>query len=442
MTLLANERKTYRPKGAAMRLWNCNAPEVLIEGPAGTGKTLAVCAKSFALASAYPGVRILWVRDTRESMTETVLSVFEEGLLAGTEAEAMYAGCSRRMRQSYDLPNGSSIVVAGLDNADKIMSGEFDMVCLFEATQVNLTDYEKLLTRLRHGALPSQRHQAVAECNPGAPTHWLNQRATAGGMERLYSRHRDNPKLWDERAEAWTPIGRDYIRTLESLTGPRRARLLDGRWVQAEGVVYEGWDVAVHHIPRFDIPKDWRRIRSIDFGYTNPFVCQWWAIGPDGRMFMYREIYHTQKRCDELAVDIRFRSEPLRFEATVSDHDAEDRATLAKGGITTTAAHKEVSVGLQAVAARLAQAHDGKPRLFILRDSLVERDRALREAGKPCCTAEEFDSYVWPEGKDGKPLKEEPVKEFDHGMDAMRYAVMHVDRRGTPGKLSRHQVED
>jgi phage terminase large subunit len=39
------------------------------------------------------------------------------------------------------------------------------------------------------------------------------------------------------------------------------------------------------------------------------------------------------------------------------------------------------------------------------------------------CTEEEFDSYVWPKGVDGKPVKEEPVKEHDHGLDALRYLV-------------------
>jgi hypothetical protein len=70
-------------------------------------------------------------------------------------------------------------------------------------------------------------------------------------------------------------------------------------------MVYEGWDRAVHLIDRFDIPADWRRIRSIDFGYTNPFVCQWWAIDPDGRMYRYREIYRTRRLVSDHAAEIR-----------------------------------------------------------------------------------------------------------------------------------------
>jgi hypothetical protein len=89
-----------------------------------------------------------------------------------------------------------------------------------------------------------------------------------------------------------------------------------------------------------------------------------------------------------------------------------------------------VSPGTQAVSARLQKQADGKPRLFILRGALVEADGALEVAKRPVCLADEFPSYTWPRGVDGKPDKEQPVKDNDHGMDALRYAVMHQDAGG------------
>ena len=32
----------------------------------------------------------------------------------------------------------------------------------------------------------------------------------------------------------------------------------------------------------------------VDFGYTNPFTCQWWAMDHDGRLYLYREIFHQE----------------------------------------------------------------------------------------------------------------------------------------------------
>jgi hypothetical protein len=128
-------------------------------------------------------------------------------------------------------------------------------------------------------------------------------------------------------------------------------------------------------------------------------------------------------------------SEGEFFEATIADHDAEDRATLLESGIRTVGAKKEISVGIQAVQERLKIQGDNKPRLFILQDSLVEADHELyREYPgdtQPVNTEQEFSSYVWPDGKDGKPNKEVPVDAYNHGMDSMRYMVMAI---GQPRK--------
>jgi hypothetical protein len=43
------------------------------------------------------------------------------------------------------------------------------------------------------------------------------------------------------------------------------------------------------------------------------------------------------------------------------------------------------------------------------------------------CTAHEFPLYVWHEPKPGRAEKETPLDANDHGCDATRYAVMHVD---------------
>ena len=64
---------------------------------------------------------------------------------------------------------------------------------------------------------------------------------------------------------------------------------------------------------------------------------------------------------------------------------------------------------------------DGKPRLFFVRDAVIERDPALVEAKRPACTSEEIDGYVW---QSGVARTEHPVKENDHGMDPMRYMCM------------------
>src|SRR5690606_16389199 len=125
-----------------------------------------------------------------------------------------------------------------------------------------------------------------------------------------------------------TEQGRRTLAVLDALTGVRYQRLRKGKWVSAEGQIYETFGPAIHLVNRFDIPQDWRRIRVIDFGMRHPFVCQWWAIDPDGRMYMYREIFMTNRTVRRHSEQIKSLSEGERIEATICDHDAEDRETL------------------------------------------------------------------------------------------------------------------
>lgn len=427
-TPAAPEQRLFTPHGVARKLWFSQAPEVLLSGPAGTGKSRTNLEKLHWLAGKYPGFRGLILRKTRASLTESGLVTFEEHVVQ--PGHPILRGASRPMRQSYRYPNGSIIAVGGLDKPGRIMSTEWDAAFVQEAIELSEDAWESLTTRIgRRGLLPYS--QLMADTNPDRPSHWLKRRCDAGKCLLLESRHEDNPALWDRRKQEWTAVGRKYIATLDALTGMRYLRLRKGLWVQAEGVVYEDWDPAVHLVDRFLIPPDWPRAVSIDWGYRAPFVAQWWAIDHNGALYRYREIYRTNRIVEDHARDVlRLSSgEPLPV-AVVCDHDLEDRMTFERyTGWETTPATKgpgSVVMGCQAVMQRLRRGADGRPRLFFLRDSLVERDPDLEAARKPCCTEEEFESYIW-DTRQGRRKGDEPVKENDHGMDACRYMVWGMD---------------
>jgi phage terminase large subunit len=409
-------------------------PEVLLSGPAGTGKSRACLEKLHMLAGKFPGMRGLLLRKTRESLTESALVTFETMVVE--EGHPILRGPRRDTRKAYEYPNGSVIVVGGLrqsgrDLTQKVMSTEYDVIYVQEAIELQESEWEKATTRLRHGVTPYQ--QLMADTNPDAPTHWLKRRCDAGRTLLLDSRYEDNPLLWDAKRGRWTAGRAEYIAKLDALTGARLQRLRYGRWVQAEGVVYEEWDPAIHVVAPFSIPPTWPRYWSVDFGFTNPFVCQWWAEDGDARLYRYRELYQTHRLVEDHAKEMLAlsKSEP-RPRAIICDTDAEDRATLQRhlGGLMTMAAHKVVSPGIQAVATRLRKAADGKPRLFLFRNALVRRDPLLEQQRRPACTEQEFDSFIW-DLSSGRKGGEKPVKEHDHGMDATRYMVANRDLQTT-----------
>lgn len=410
----------FRFYNAAGDFFFAQDSEVVLDGPAGTGKTRAALEKLHYLCATTPSMRALLVRKTLASLKGSALVTFDKKVNPALDGVRFQGDTAKRPPQ-YTYPNGATITIGGLDRSAKVMSSEYDWIYVNEAAELTLDDWEALSSRLRNGVLHYQ--QLAGDCNPQSPKHWLYQRMMSGVTRRLISRHADNPSV--------TP---EYLARLERLTGVRRARLYLGLWVSAEGTVYEDvWDAARNLVNRFTIPREWPRYLAVDFGYNHPFVCQWWALDPDGRAYRYREIYRTQRIVEDHAREIKEISrwgtkdgEPLP-RAVICDHDAEDRATLERHlGLHTTPAKKTVSDGIQAVASRLRLAGDNKPRMLFLRDSLVERDPYLAESAEPTCTEEEFDSYVW-KVSGGAISKDEPVKERDHGMDAMRYMVAHLD---------------
>lgn len=433
----------YQPHGTCVELFRYRGDEVLFAGPAGTGKSRACLEKLHMMALVNPGMRGLIVRKTLASLGSTALVTFEQHVAKEhlANASVKWFGGSPKEAACYRYKNGSTITVGGMDKSMKIMSSEYDIVYVQEATELTEEDWEAITTRLRNGKVSFQ--QLMADANPWTPTHWLKVRCDKGQTKMIRSRHEDNPTLFDPKTGLITDSGAAYMGKLDNLTGVRYNRLRKGIWCAAEGLVYEGYDPDIHLHKQIKCPPiSWTRYITVDFGYTNPMVVQFWAKDEDGRLYLYRELYKTKILVEDMAKLIRenmnLRKEP-KPQMIICDHDAEGRATLEKHlGMSVKAAKKTVEDGIQAVQKRLVPSEaDGKPRIFLCENALVEVDKELSNSKKPTCTIDEMVGYIWDRGtvkaqNDGKAPKEQPVKEDDHGMDAMRYMVAELDLRGRP----------
>jgi len=440
-------------RGAGRELFETKDFETVLTGGFETAKTFSCCKYINALLWKYPGANGVMTRKTYSSLIATAVQTYER------VARIKDPGCKIKAYggnkpEWYDYPNGSRLWVAGFDNPQKVLSGERDFFYLNQGEDFALEEYETITGRAtgRGAVMPYTR--VVVDCNPGPASHWILHRSS---LRLIKSYLDDNPTLW-EPAPAhvvavceewpdvgdrggigrWTEQGKRSLDVLNKFTGVRYQRYRLGNWASAEGAVYENFDPIVHTCEPFPIPADWRRIRCIDFGYSNPFVCLWIAIDPDGRMFVYREIYLTHLLVSEAARLIIDLSSDEKIETTICDHDLEDRETLKAMGIRNVAAYKAVKPGIDAVERQMKVAGDGKARLQIFRNSTANfdphkwtyprtmPDANLVEKKHPLCLAQEMEFYVWAKDVSGKPNKEEPVKEFDHGCDALRYGVALV----------------
>lgn len=100
---------------------------------------------------------------------------------------------------------------------------------------------------------------------------------------RLFGSYKENRYL--------SPL---YVAELEKVKESNKRRAwLWGDWdIVAGGALDDLWDAAIHVVPRFKIPKEWRIDRSLDWGSSKPFSVGWWAEAngeevtlPGGRVF-------------------------------------------------------------------------------------------------------------------------------------------------------------
>lgn len=457
-----SQQYSFIPRGGAREFLACRDQEVVLSGPSGTGKSFTSLNKLYMLAKKYPGSRSAIVRKFRSTITQSAMVTFEEKVCVPGDG-VKFNTVDQEYRFPPDPRTGqvSVVVVAGLDDPTKILSTEFDVIYVQECTEIDEPTWEMLKTRLRWGKVPYQ--QLIGDCNPDSERHWIKQREKAGKLTLIASLHTDNPMLWTAETQQWTEIGEAYIENLKSMSGHMRERFYEGKWVGAEGMIYTEYNYKTHLIPAFKIPKEWKRYLSVDFGFTNPFCAQWWAEDNDGRLYLYRELYGTQTTVEDWAHQIYELSKGERLQAVICDHDAEDRATLERhmrhgvqdciagrtrefhkvpkerqGTVAADKRRESVTTGIQEVQNRFRKAGDGRPRLFLFRDTLAcPVDSNLKNAHKPTCTEQEIDAYIWDKitsGRLGDRVLEQPRKVDDHGMDALRYMVHYLD--GKNSKMS------
>ena len=242
--------RNFTLRGPAAEYFQYEGREALLEGGTRCGKSWAFLVKAKMTADLYPGSRQLICRQTRKSLNESILRDWREDIL-WVGHPAVSSTASKEHQDEYKWRNGSVVYFAGLegmrDTASPILSTKWDRIYVCQAEETAANDWEVLATRL--SSFKAKYHQLTADCNPAAPSHWLNTRFSPDKITkdraRYPFRHYDNPFFYRGLFPngEWTKEGAEYVSILEStLTGIRRARYLESKWVAAEGQILDNWD--------------------------------------------------------------------------------------------------------------------------------------------------------------------------------------------------------
>jgi phage terminase large subunit len=418
-------------RGASLAMFHdATTPEIILSGPAGTGKSFACLWKLHYAASKYPGARCLIIRKTRESITESALVTFESQVLP----PEMIGNQDRASRRVYPYENGSEVIVAGLtqsriDQRAKVMSTEYDLIYVQEAIETSQDDWEKLTTRLRNGKVPYQ--QIIGDTNPDSPMHWIWSRGQSGRTALLNSEHKDNPRLWD--GSNWTRYGAEYLERLDRLTGVMRSRFRDGQWVQASGLIYgdvwsDGPDNGNVTEAAEYIPNNGYIAWAVDDGYSagsmadtrgidlitghyvadaHPRVILFCQIRDNGQIVIFDESYACLKLSNVHIAEAKEYPYPEPDLAVHGPGAAEIRGRFHEAGITPRQSTAKVDESIKEMRAALAADENGFRRVIV-----HPRCKHFRA---------EMSAYVYEQGT------ETPVKQYDHGPDSIR-GLCHVLR--------------
>lgn len=265
-------------------------------GARGGGKSWFVRTKSKLLCIRYEGIRILIVRRTYPQLQENHIEPLRNEI---PKTLAKY----NQTEKKFFWKNGSTIKFMYCNNdkdLENFQGQEYDVIFIDEATQ--LSEHQiKVITATCRGVnrFPKRIYYT---CNPGGQGHAYIKRIF---ISRDYM-DGENPEEYAfiqalvQDNVALMATQPDYIKNLEALPPKLRKAWLEGSWDIFEGQFFEEFiDDKEHYEDRrwthviepFEIPADWRIVRSYDFGYGKPFSMAWWAVDYDGVLYRILELY-------------------------------------------------------------------------------------------------------------------------------------------------------
>jgi hypothetical protein len=296
--------------------------EVLYGGAAGGGKSYGLLADPLRYFAS-KNFNGLILRRTNDELRELIWKSQELYPKA-------YPGAKWQEKKSqWIFPSGAKLWMTYLEREEDVLRYQgqaFSYIAFDELTQHATPfawNYMRSRLRTTDPELPIFMR---ATSNPGGPGHsWVKQmfidpspanKAFAAtdidtgnvlsypegheknGKPLFYRRFipatlKDNPYLYSEG---------NYEANLLSLPEMQRRQLLEGDWAIADGAAFPEFRQSHHVVEPFEIPSDWRKFRSCDYGYSSYSAVHWFAIDPAYEtLIVYRELYVSKHTGRDLA---------------------------------------------------------------------------------------------------------------------------------------------
>ena len=318
--------------------------------------------------------------------------------------------CSTSPLEITYKPTGQKILFRGLDDPLKVTSitvevGSLCRLWIEEAYEITSEDAFDRLDESIRGQLPKgMYHQVVLTFNPWSDRHWLKKRffdEPSKNVLAMTTNYMCNEFLSDA----------DLILFEEMKKNPRRYRTAGlGEWGIVEGLVYENWEERVFDVHEISIRPSVRSAFGMDFGYVNdPSTLFCGLVDTVAReIYVFDEMYEKGMSNEDIRSKV---SEMGYSKERIKADSAEPKsiAYLRKAGLTRIRAAKK---GPDSIRAGISIIQDYK---------IIIHPRCVN-------FITEISNYTWDKDKFDNAINK-PIDDFNHLMDAMRYAMEEFDGR-------------
>jgi hypothetical protein len=262
--------------------------EVFFGGARGGGKTDGVLGK-WALKEQRYGPKFNAIMFRRTTVSS------EDAIERSKDIYKPLGGKFNESKLIWRMPNGGRVAFAYLDSikdAEEYQGRNVTDAWVEEAGQYpDPSPIDRLFGVLRSSSgVPVQ---LILTANPGgAGQHWIAARyglIPFPSGPKIVTRELGNgnlhkmavipSRITDNRVLLHGDPG--YLDRLHLVGSESLVKAwLDGDWSAIEGAFFDGWSSS-NVVRAFEIPDDWARFRSFDWGSAKPFSVGWWAIAGD-----------------------------------------------------------------------------------------------------------------------------------------------------------------
>lgn len=388
------------------QFWKSRHPIIVLKGSRASKKSTTVAMRMIYNIMKYPESNALIIRRFYNTNRDSTFAQLKWAVKR-LEVEHLWKFKNNPFEAIYK-PTGQRILFRGFDKPDSLTSitvdsGYLCWVWIEEAYQIESEEaFNKLETSIRGKLPPHLWKQIILTFNPWSSKTWIKK--------RFFDQH-DSDVLTlttDYRCNEWIDDADRRKFDKMRIRNPRRFQVEGrGEWGVAEGLIYENWKVEDFDITKLAKERDhngnyvYRDRYGMDFGWTNPTALVAMYVSPAKRkIYIFDEICKTHLTNDRLIRMLYDKGYAKRRIVA----DSEDPKTISY---------------LKSKGVRIEKAKKGRDSV---RNGIVKlQDYEIIVHPKCQNVIVELSSYAW-DSKNGIQ-KDVPIKEMDHTMDAMRYAV-------------------